>query len=73
MNIGDEVIVGGQIYRLTGWSDYTTKTGAPSLLEHFVSHCCVCGDEFDLARPYFSKLKYLNRRCRRHKRPGARA
>lgn len=61
----------GQHYELVRVDNYVTKAGRFLKLATVRSRCADCGALFGFKVPYRSKRISVNRRCDKHKRPGA--
>lgn len=71
MNVGHEEVYDGQVYRLVELRPYTRRNGTETTLAVWRSCCAKCGDEFELITPTEASKFSPNRRCKEHRRPGA--
>lgn len=65
-------IYGGQLYELAKTEPYTRRDGTQTTLVVWRSTCATCGKPFEVRTPSVSSKFSPNRRCQKHKRPGAR-
>lgn len=69
---GLERLYRGQHYRLIDEEPHVCRDGRHTLLGLWESECAECGEPFLFHIPLRAKRFQPNRRCQRHKRPGAR-
>jgi hypothetical protein len=69
--VGTAVIWQGQTYTLAAVEPYARPDGTPSQILVWRSPCWECSAPFEMRRS-LGGARGLNRRCVRHKRPGAR-
>lgn len=62
----------GQTYRCVGEEPYTRRDGTDTTLMVWESECAKCGQAFKFKTPVAASKFIPNRRCAKHKRPGAR-
>jgi hypothetical protein len=62
----------GQLYELARTEPHTRRDGTKTELTVWRSRCAQCGEPFEVRTPAKSKKFSPNRRCHKHKRPGAR-
>jgi hypothetical protein len=62
----------GQRYELIGDQPYMRRDGTETTLSVWRSRCAQCGEPFEVRTPTASAKFVPNRRCPKHKRPGAR-
>lgn len=65
-------LVGDQLYELARTEPYQRRDGTETELIVWQSHCATCGEPFELRTPSKASKFVPNRRCQKHKRPGAR-
>jgi hypothetical protein len=62
----------GQAYELVGTVPYTRRDGTATELRQWRGYCADCNAEFIFSSPISASKFSPNRRCTKHKRPGAR-
>ena len=61
----------GQRYECVGFVPHVYADGSPGRLAIVASDCARCGERFAFTAPSFGEAFHPNRRCSKHKRPGA--
>jgi len=68
-DVGFILIREGQRYELMAHKPYIRRDGFPTTLLVWRSHCCDCGEAFEVVTGLVAN-GYFNRRCPAHHRPG---
>ena len=66
--MGTVLLLRGQRYELTGREHHQRIDGQATWVLHWASRCDECGATFAVTSPLV--IRYLNRRCALHHRPG---
>ncbi len=70
--VGDTRSHRGQFYTAIESFERTNARGGTSIILRWLSCCAQCGEVFYITTPAASSKFEPNRRCQKHKRPGAR-
>jgi hypothetical protein len=65
-------LIGDQVYELARTEPHIRRDGTETELAVWQSHCAQCGEPFEFRAPSKASKFEPNRRCAKHKRPGAR-
>jgi len=68
---GETIVDRGQRYTAIEAVPHVCRDGRETTLTRWLSWCATCGQPFTFTSPTSAKAFQPNRRCAKHKRPGA--